>query len=870
MRLTWPLIGRADELQTIAGALSTDGVSGVVVRGAAGVGKSRIAKEALSVAAARGSEARWAVSTSVARDVPLGVFSAWTPSGPHNTVQLVRGVVEALTAAPSGVPVVLGVDDVHQLDDLSAFVLHQVVQRGAARVVLTVRDGASIPPAVQEIWSVGTFDELELRPLSPDETVALLHAVLGGAVAADSASRLWQLTRGNTLYLRHVVEREVADGRLAEYRGVWRWTGEPVMAAGLAELVEARIGELSAPVLDVLDVLAVGEPLELAGLVRLTDAAAVEEADERGLVSLDRSGRSVVVRLAHPLYGEVRRERAPSTRLRRLRGAVAADLATSDDGDDVRAVVRRAALSLESDLEPDADLLSSAAHGAVWLADLPLADRLADAAVRAGAGPQPNFVRAHALSWLGRGVEAESVLAGLPADDMADVDLGKLAFLRASNMLWALGDPVRAKEIIEGAALASGTAARPHLDAFLTVYWFALDRPDAALDASGRLVPGDIPVVGAEVAWALAQINAETGRTAEALHIAEAGHAVAARTLDAPHMRFNIADAEVTALLLAGRVAEALALAERTRSEADDMPGAAHLLGAAVAGRAALGGGDVHGACRLLTHAVDGLSETHAGGWGYRYRVAEATALAMRGACDDAMAALGSLDDVPRRFRALDFERSLARAWVAACRGAASSAVELVTAAAQRCRAAGRFAEEVMCLQTATQFGYRTGAARLEELSDVVEGPRAGVAARYATALRDGSGAELSALSEEFEAMGDLVAAVDTAAHAASAYRRRDKRGTALGCAARADGIAERCGVVTPALRQASETAPLTDRETEIVRLIGAGLSNRAVAEELVLLVRTVESHIYRAMAKTGAGSREELATLLRRPGPTK
>ena len=53
---------------------------------------------------------------------------------------------------------------------------------------------------------------------------------------------------------------------------------------------------------------------------------------------------------------------------------------------------------------------------------------------------------------------------------------------------------------------------------------------------------------------------------------------------------------------------------------------------------------------------------------------------------------------------------------------------------------------------------------------------------------------------------------------------------------------------------------PLTDREAEIVMLIGEGLSNRAVAERLTLSVRTVESHIYRAMLKTGTTSRDELA----------
>jgi DNA-binding CsgD family transcriptional regulator len=58
---------------------------------------------------------------------------------------------------------------------------------------------------------------------------------------------------------------------------------------------------------------------------------------------------------------------------------------------------------------------------------------------------------------------------------------------------------------------------------------------------------------------------------------------------------------------------------------------------------------------------------------------------------------------------------------------------------------------------------------------------------------------------------------------------------------------------------------PLTERETEIVMLIGEGLSNRAIAERLTLSVRTVESYVYRAMMKTETTSRDELAALLPR-----
>ncbi|ORW86453.1 helix-turn-helix transcriptional regulator [Mycobacterium riyadhense] len=871
MRLSWPLVGRSEEMRTIEAAIAASDVSGIVVCGAAGVGKSRIAREALWAASARGVEGRWVVGTSAGRAIPLGAFTAWAPPGVTDTHQLLHGVMESLTAAPAGVTVVLAVDDAHLLDDLSVFVLHQIVQRGAAKVMLTVRDGDPLPAAVQEIWTVGSFDRLDLQPLSLDETMTLLSETLAGPVDPGAAQRLWKLTRGNLLYLRNIVEQEVADARIMRQDGYWRWLGDPVMPPGLVELIESRIGALPAPVSDVLDAVVVGEPIELAHLRRVADPAAIEKADTRALITLEPVDGGVQVRLAHPLYGEVRRRRAAPTRLRRLRGLVAAELARADDCDDIQVVVRRATLSMDSDLAPDPHLLVRAAHGAVWLAELPLADRLAEAAVRAGAGPEPNFIRAHALSWSGRGDEADAVLAEIRADQLTDSERARLAFLRASNMLWALGEPARAKEIIDDAAHTAAPQARCYVDAFLTVYWFATDQPAAALHASKSLTLAELPaVVGAEIAWVLATISADAGRAAEAVAVAEAGYSAAARSFDAPHMRFNIADSHVSALLLAGGIADALDVAERVRRQAADMPGAAQLLGAAVAGRAALGAGRLHSAGALLEHSALGLSATHALGWGYRYHISRATALAICGSTAEAADALAALDKQRRPFRSLDYERSLAHAWVAAGQGAVSEAITIVLSAAERASIKGQFAAEVLCLQTAAQFGDHSGAVRLRDLAAIVEGPRVGVAARFSAALSDGDGTELAAVSEEFERMGDLVAAIDAAAHAALAYRGRDLRGSALGCATRAGALAEQCGGArTPALRRASEPLPFTDREREIVMLIGEGLSNRAVAERLTLSVRTVESHIYRAMSKTGTTSREELAALVPRRGGT-
>jgi hypothetical protein len=109
-----------------------------------------------------------------------------------------------------------------------------------------------------------------------------------------------------------------------------------------------------------------------------------------------------------------------------------------------------------------------------------------------------------------------------------------------------------------------------------------------------------------------------------------------------------------------------------------------------------------------------------------------ATALAIRGWATEAAATLTALSKVQRRFRSLDHEQSLARAWVAAGQGAVSEAIIILQSASERAKGTGRFAAEVLCLQTATQFGDCTGMRRLKELESVVEGPRARLAARLA------------------------------------------------------------------------------------------------------------------------------------------
>jgi DNA-binding CsgD family transcriptional regulator len=855
-------------MAVIDAALSDPATPGIVVGGAVGVGKSRVVREALSAAASRGCEIRRAVGTASAQSLPLGAFAAWVSLPEPDKSQLVhvvRDMIESLTAAPPRTPVAIAVDDAHLLDDLSAFVLHQIVQRHAAKVVLTIRSGEPIPAAIQDVWHGAGFERLDLQPLSADETSTLLSATLGGPVDLDAGQRLWKLTRGNVLYLRNIVEQELSDGRLTQRNGYWRWSGDPIVPPSLAEAIQSRIGTLPGAVGDVVDALAVGEPIELASLTRIADAASIEEADVRGLITLDNVDGGIEVRLAHPLYGELRRKRAAPTRLRRLRGLVAAELAVSAERDEVRTVVRRAALSVDSDLTPDVDLLLRAAEGAMFLADAPLADRLAAAAIRAGAGVPAYNIRSFALAWQGRGEEANALVAATPTEGLSEADRVYLIGLQGFGKLWGLGDPDGAKELFDEAAQIATTSTRSWSDAYLTVYWASMAQPEKARVLGDGIDLEQLPgIISSSAAWALVVAHGDAGRAAEADRYAEVGRACVERTATAAHMGLLLVDRHVGALLQCGRLSEASSLAQRARQQTTEVPGFGQLLGTAMVGRAALGSGHLAEARSCLETVVD-LFIGDSNGFRYRYLIPLTTTLAMCGLTEDAAASLRAAEaEHHRSYGFVDYERTLARAWVAGCQGAISEAIQIAASGAETARANGQFAAEVVCLQTAAQFGDGSTAGRLRELEAIVEGPRVGAAARFAAALAARDGDKLALASEEFERMGDLVAALDAAAHAATVYREKDLRGSALVCSTRADALAERCGgAATPALRQASVRVPLTPREREIVMLLGEGLSSRAVAERLTLSVRTVEAHIYRAMARTGVSSRQELATLL-------
>ncbi|GEC02870.1 helix-turn-helix transcriptional regulator [Streptomyces spinoverrucosus] len=138
-----------------------------------------------------------------------------------------------------------------------------------------------------------------------------------------------------------------------------------------------------------------------------------------------------------------------------------------------------------------------------------------------------------------------------------------------------------------------------------------------------------------------------------------------------------------------------------------------------------------------------------------------------------------------------------------------------------------------------------------------------GVFAEHADALARGDGPALDRAAERLQERGFLLFAAE--AHAQAVRAHRDPR-AARTSRTRAVALARRCqSARTPALSGLA-FGELTARQRQIVTLAAAGLSNRQIAEQLTLSVRTVGNHLYSAYARLGAGDRAALPWLVEQP----
>ncbi|WP_433592106.1 LuxR C-terminal-related transcriptional regulator [Nocardia sp. CA-145437] len=860
MARNWPMVERENELESIRSALTGGDFVGVVLTGDAGVGKTTLAR----MATASAGTVRWVAGTESARSIPLGVFAhmvgVYTA---HDPVTFMAAAREALLADGH---TIIGVDDAHLLDQLSATLLLQLAIDKAAHIVATVRSGVQVPDAITSLWKDGHLLRIDLKPFTQRQSVELVESMLGGQLEGFTANLMWESSGGNALFLRHLVDGALEAGTLRQVNGVWQLRGRAAVTSELAALLEDRVEQLPESVLRVLELLTFCEPIDLDVLAEIAGEEAVESAETRGLIRIVENGHQLLVRYNHPLFGEVIRRRLGIASARRLRGRLYSSL-KDRPVNSASERIRLAELALDSDKSADLELFQAAAADAISLANLPLGERFARAAVERQGGVEAADLLARALLWQGHRIEAERTLAGFDPDQLTEVQLARWGSTRVANLLWSMGDADRADEVL---ASVRKRVSHPKIIAALDGLASACAVNENRIEEAFTLAESVMSTPEAPpwaVYWAAfggGLALALMGRGEAARQYAARGHAVE------PHIdglnRFMFTHAEVLALTFTGELEAARGCANRPYPFSSAGQYLAWGLAKILQGTVDVAQGKFPQGIDNLEQALAALTTEGAAAWMFPAQLRLAEAYSALGRSADAAEAIAAASFRGGRHSAVyEALLDLARAMQAAAEGTATPAVRLAIGAADLAARSHQHAVEAMALHTAARFGDATVAGRLADLAARIDGRLVQVQARHAVAVAAHDGHGLDTAAAEFESIGAMLSAADAAAQAASAHERAGDRRRLLESAATANRLAAACGgASTPALRQSAQPLPLTAREREIANLVAAGLSNRQIADRLTVSVRTVEGHLYRACIKLDVTDREALADLMR------
>lgn len=133
-----------------------------------------------------------------------------------------------------------------------------------------------------------------------------------------------------------------------------------------------------------------------------------------------------------------------------------------------------------------------------------------------------------------------------------------------------------------------------------------------------------------------------------------------------------------------------------------------------------------------------------------------------------------------------------------------------------------------------------------------------------AAALKSGGSAVRVIILTTFARPGYLRRALDVGA---SGYLLKDAPSARLAEAIRRVAAGGRAIDPDLAAEAWSEPDPLTDRERQVLRLAGDGLSSEAIARNLQLSEGTVRNYLSEAIGKLGAQNRVEAARIARQKG---
>jgi DNA-binding CsgD family transcriptional regulator/tetratricopeptide (TPR) repeat protein len=866
-----PFVGRESELARLSALLESGEPGAVLLAGQAGVGKSRLAAEVLTLATAAGYSTRRVVGTRSALQIPFGAFApllseADVPGG-DLTAFLLRArdaVVERLGPGPRRL---LVVDDAQELDENSAALLLQLAMAQVCTLVMTLRTPSSPPDAVTALGKDGYAERIELDLLTEAEVDEFAAGALGAPLVGHDVRWLWKESNGNALYVRELLLLAAAEGVLELDRQVFSMRRHVATGSRLSELVAARLNNQSRPILDVLGVVAVGEPLGVAIAEAIAGAETLDEAQAAGLLEVSKHGRRSSVSLTHPIYANVIRDTMTLRRRRSLSEQLARTLeSTGARRHDDR--LRIAKLHLDAGMKSDPGLLTDAATMARVRFDSELAVALAQAAVDAGGGVEAGRVLAetYMLFPLRKNEEAEKVFAELTPLCANDAELSEVANARSFNLSAMMNDKEGGIRVVrEALAQITDEGARLRLHGNLARMSLLAGDLAPAIAGAEPLINGGIEELVNRGHFMASYAHALHGESDEAVELAYRGmefHRSTAHQVQIPEIQLHGA---VLGHLGAGRL-EAAENDAWTGYEACLEADAREMLSAFALYRGWIyvTRGALEDALRMFRQASSEDRELNDRKWALG---GVALAAGMAGLADEARAAVRDVDSLKQTWvRMLDLELlERGRGWALVAAGELSRGAAMIKEAAADARATEHRVAEAFLLHDLARLGEpRSVVERLLELAPLVDGELVGVLAAHAEAMIDGSGSALEEAAERLERLGVLLPAAEAYGAAATAFKRESLGRRSNGVARKSSDLMSICGNPRSAvLPVGPSVAGLTRRQREIAELAARGASDKEIAQRLFLSVRTVESHLEMSYRKLGISGRDGLPEAL-------
>jgi DNA-binding CsgD family transcriptional regulator len=844
-RVAWPILQRREEDRAVS--VVAEHRCSVALVGAPGLGKSSVAARVTDRVAGRDASGRTLVVpiTAVAsgRSMPFGAVSEQFGDLPASLAELVDdvGAVQRFreTAAWAERDVLVRVDDADHLDAISARYVAWLVREQGARLVLTCRDFTALPEPLRALWQDDLLERIDLEPLDLHETSSLVAKALGAQLETASAERVHRATAGNPLYLREVVRAALASGALEQTASGWYWRGRVTASNSLADMYRTELGQLPEDLRDVVDIVALADPIPLARLLGLVGGGDVDRVVALGLVRIDSlDDGAAVVRPSHPLVGEVVRALVPVARRTALFARANAFRTDRPEGAPPAARLRAALWSLECGVLPAVGQLLDATQVAVRLQENESAVALASAALRTTLHPSERVAAlclrslAHSYS-TGREAGRADAEAAWAVARSAPEEVGDDAVIEACETLANIrqfhDDDVSAAVALTDAAapLLSGEAAeRLRLLRLAHLGWGGrFDEVRVELEQSGVLRAPTIPFRFLCLAPCAVMALATAGRLEDAQALGARCLATAVEHLEeAPWSVGEIVSVLHQVQVWSGDIADLLTeVPVRRSSPFLKYDFTLELIGE---GNLAIAQRRWDDAIAAFSAACERYDVADHGGFAAYPWARLAMAHAYAGQRDQAAAALERARNTPLRAMRITGEQvAVSIAWTEMVLGNPAGL---------------RHADEIIDRGTAdgswTHVMYGT---TLHYTNDMLTG-------------RDTAGSLERMRQAAARVDGPLATGI---VEYADAVRAGDRTRVIA-----AQGVLATLGMAVTAGR----TKPaLTNREYQVAELAAQGLSNRRIAETLGLSVRTIDAHLSRVFSKWDLHARTELGELL-------